>query len=168
MDTTKKCNETDNFSDVIFTPHFRGDRYLHHVCSGCEYKVKIGNDVFNKLYFGETFKFCPNCGNPVIRFAKIPVFEESINRALFSAVEKIHEDMEDRVKYYLHVDLDDTERKELVDKARFAISLEEAGGPIAGHGARMIVKYGYTKLSHWDKKRLKERVGDGLSKSKLD
>ena len=63
MDTTKKCNETDNFSDVIFTPHFRGDRYLHHVCSGCEYKVKIGNDVFNKLYFGETFKFCPNCGS---------------------------------------------------------------------------------------------------------
>ena len=148
----------DDFSDVIFTPHFRGERYLHHVCSGCEYKVRIDNDVFNKLYFGETFKFCPNCGKPVIRFAKIPVFEEAINRALFSAAEKIHEDMENRINYYLYVDLTDTERKELLAKASFAINLEEAGGPLAGDGARLIFEYGHRKLSHWDKKRLKEGV----------
>lgn len=158
MDTTKKCNETDEYSDVIFTPHFRGDRYLHHVCSGCEYKVRIANDVFNKLYFGETFKFCPNCGKPVSRFAKIPVFEESFNHALFAHAEKIYEEMEDRIKHYLYVDMNDTERKVLLEKARFAISLQETGGPMAGDGARLIAKYGSYKLSHWDKKRLIERI----------
>lgn len=161
MDTTEKCNDAIQFSDVIFTPHFRGERYLHHVCSGCGYKVRIGNDIFNKLYFGETFSFCPNCGNPVVRFAKIPVFEESINRALFDTAESFHEEMEDRVRYYLHIDLSDLERKELLEKAHFAISLEEAGGPIAGAGARLIAKYGYGKMSHWEKKRLKERVEGG-------
>lgn len=159
--TTEKCNEADDFSDVIFTPHFRGERYLHHVCSGCKYEVRISNDIFNKLSFGETFKFCPNCGKQVVRFAKLPVFEESVNRALFGTVEEIYEEMENRVKYFLHVELNDAERKELVDKAQFAISLEEAGGPMAGAGARMIKKYGYTKLTHWDKKRLKEKVKNG-------
>lgn len=163
MDTTKKCNDTDCFSDVIFTPHFRGDRYLHHVCSNCEYKVTIANDVFNKLYFGESFKFCPNCGKPVARFARIPVFEESFNHALFADADKIYEEMEDRIKYYLYIDMNDTERKVLLEKARFAISLQEAGGPIAGAGARMIAKYGYSKLSHWEKKRLTERCKDAVT-----
>ncbi len=168
MGTTKNCNEADDFSDVIFTPHFRGERYLYHVCSGCNYQVQIDNDFYTKLYFGATFKFCPNCGKPVVRFTKIPVFEEEIKRGLFRVAEEIHKEFEDRLKYYLYIELDDDERRKLVDLAHFAIALEKEGGELAGAGAKMIAEYGYSKLSHWDKKKLKERVKHGLSKGQLD
>lgn len=86
------------------------------------------------------------------RFAKLPVFLETINRALFESAEEIYSDMENRIKHYLFVELNDNERSELIDKARFAKSLQEQGGPVAGHGVELILQYGRCKMSHWDKK----------------
>lgn len=147
------------FENVIFTPHFREDRYLHHACSGCEYEVRIAHEMFNKLDFGENFKFCPNCGKPVARFAQLPVFEEPpVEPALFSPLQEIFEEAEDRIEYYLYIKLTDNERKTLYDKAMFAEHLQEAGGPQMPNGAKIVLKYGYSKLTHWDKKRLTERM----------
>lgn len=158
MSTINEQVKHDGGTDVIYTPHFRGERYLHHVCSGCGYTVKIDNGVFNKLDFGSSFNFCPNCGVPVARFAKLPVFDEDINRALFDRATAIFNEMEDHIRYYLYIELTDEERCELYEKAVFAKELQKAGGPCAGEGACLIVKYGYSKLSHWDKKKLRERV----------
>lgn len=147
--------------DVIFTPHFRSDRYLYHVCGGCGYHVAIQQSYFSHFDFGETFKFCPNCGKPVCRFAQLPVFEEPpVNRKLFEPVEKIYENAVDRIKYYLYITMTDAERKQLVAKAEFAQQLEEAGGEKVPDGARLVLEYGYGKLTQWDKKRLKEMISD--------
>lgn len=152
-------SEAKDFNDVIFTPHFRADRYLHHVCSGCGYKVKIGHNFFNNLDFGETFNFCPNCGKPVIRFAQLPVFEEPpVEPALFEPIEKLFEQAKDKIYYYLYIQLSNDERKELVEKARFAKHLEEVGGPRSPVGTDIVLEYGDVKLSHWDKKKLIERI----------
>lgn len=164
MESNEKSND---FQDVIYTPYYRGNQYLYHECSGCSYHVNMqDDDVFHTLsYYGDTFKFCPNCGRPVIRFAKLPVFLEEINRALFQQIDDIHKHMEKSCEYYLFIELSDDERCELVDKARFARSLQGNGGPIAGPGVDLILKYGTKRLSHWDKKKLKEyfekKDGDG-------
>lgn len=153
--TTEKCND---FPDVIFTPHFRRTAYLYHECSECKYHVHMGSNMFAKLCFEEPFKFCPNCGKPVVRFAVLPVFEEDVNRAMFNRAEKICDDMEDRIRYWLYVEMTAEERKILVETARFAVELEKNGGPLAGFGVKMILKHSGLKLSHWDIKKLKERI----------
>ena len=71
---------------------------------------------------------------------------------------KICNDMEDRIRYWLYVEMTEEERKRLVETARFAIQLEENGGPLAGFGVKMILKHSGLKLSHWDIKKLKERI----------
>ena len=158
MESNEKSND---FETVIYTPYYRGDVYLYHACSGCEYHVKMRvDDTFNTISFGETFKFCPNCGKPVARFVKLPVFLETINRAIFETADAIFVDMENRIKHYLFVELDDGERRTLMDKARFAKSLQEQGGPVAGNGVELILKYSTRKLSHWEKKKLNQKISE--------
>lgn len=130
--------------DVIFTPVFKGDIYIYHECSGCEYQVRMKADILTSLYFGERFKFCPNCGNPVVRFANLPKFVEEFNYAIFNDIESMYEQFKDNLDYYCRVTLTKEEFEEMVAKCRFAVELHENGGacvsPVVGMVAKMSLK----------------------------
>ena len=83
--------------DVIYTPVFKGNRYLYHECSDCRYQVRMQSDVLFSLYFGESFKFCPNCGKPVIRFANLPKFIEEFNYAIFNKIDALYNEFKDKL-----------------------------------------------------------------------
>ena len=145
--------------DVIFTPHYCGERYKHHACSGCGYAVRLPGPFYSDFYFGDSFKYCPNCGAPVVRFAVTPVFDEPpFAPDLFQWAENIYDEMCDKISFHLFCELTGIDRKEIVKKAQFALSLEKAGGRKAGMGAKLINELGDKKLTHWDVKRLSERV----------
>ena len=133
-------------NDVIFTPVFKGDRYLYHECSECEYQVKIQADCLSSLYFGEKFKFCPNCGNPVVRFANIPKFVEEFNYAVFNEIDKMYKQFQDNLDYYCRVTLTKEEFEEMVEKCRFAVELYENGGACVSPAVSMVAKM---SLKNW-------------------
>ena len=145
-------------SDVIYTPVYRGDRYLYHECSECNYQVKIDSDAFTHLYFGESFKFCPNCGNAVIRFANIPKFLEDFNYAIFEKLDKLSKEFKDNLDYYCRVILTKDEFEEIKSKCEFAVELYQNGGRRVSDAVYAVAKMGKSKWSHWDIKKLRERV----------
>ena len=147
------------FNEVIFTPVFKGDRYLYHECSACEYQVRMKPDILSSLYFGESFKFCPNCGKPVIRFANLPKFIEEFNYAIFNEIEALYKQFKDNLDYYCMVTLTIEELEEMIAKCRFAVELHESGGPAVSPAVHMVAKMQRKKRNHWEIKKLIERVG---------
>ena len=144
--------------EVIFTPVFKGDMYLYHECSECEYQVKIQPDYYSRLYFGEKFKFCPNCGRPVIRFANIPKFLEEFNYAIFNKIDSLYKQFVDKLDYYCRVTLTKKELDEMINQCKFAVELQENGGPYVSPAVSMVAKMNSKKWNHWEIKKLIERV----------
>lgn len=153
----------NEFNEVIFTPIFRGDRYLYHECSECQYQVRIQADCFTSLHFGETFKFCPNCGKPVIRFANLPKFIEEFNYAIFNEVDALYKQFKDNLDYYCRVTLTKEELEEMISKCQFAVELHENGGACVSPAVQMVAKMRVKGWNHWDTKKLIERVKKGGS-----
>lgn len=150
-------NETQK-SDVIYTPVYKGNKYLYHECSECKYQVRIQPDVFTPLFFGGQFKYCPNCAGSVARFANLPMFLEEFNYAIFEKLDEISNGFEDKVDYYCRVVLTPTELEEMIDKCKFAVELNENGGACVSLAVRMVAKMHSKKWNHWEIKKLKERV----------
>ena len=63
---------------VILTPVYKKDNYQYHECSCCKAKIYIQESSFTPFYFKEIIKYCPFCGNRVIRYGN-PIFEEEID-----------------------------------------------------------------------------------------
>ena len=147
--------------DVIFTPVFKGDKYIYHECSGCEYQVRMKADILTSLYFGERFKFCPNCGNPVIRFANIPKFVEKFNYAIFNEIDSLYNQFKDNLDYYCRVTLTKEEFEEMIAKCQFAVELYKNGGACVSPAVNMVAKMHPKGWSHWEIKKLVERVKKG-------
>lgn len=145
--------------DVIYTPVYRGTRYLHHECSECKYHVKMQESVLAPLYFGDSFKFCPECGRPVVRFANIPKFEEEFNRAIFFRLEELDKEHKDKLDYYCRVVLHKDEFDFLIKQCKFAVALQENGG-IADLSPSIVsvAKMSSKSWNHWEIKKLKERM----------
>ena len=148
-------------NDVIFTPVFKGDRYLYHECSECEYQVKIKADIFAPLYFGETFKFCPNCGNPVVRFANLPKFVEEFNYAIFNEINALYQHFRDNLDFYCRIKLTKEELEELIAKCQFAIELHENGGQPVSPAVSIVAKMTTKGWNHWNAKKLIEKLKGG-------
>ena len=146
-----------NNSDVIYTPVYKGDRYMYHECSECKYQVRMTESIYH-LYFGESFKYCPNCGGTVARFANIPVFLEEFNYAIFDKLDEMSKEFQDIVDYYCKVTLTADEFKEMIDKCKFAMVLKENGGRSISIAVEYVSKAGLRKWSHWEVSKLKERV----------
>ena len=147
-------------NDVVYTPVYKGDRYLYHECSECNYQVKI-QQTLTPLYFGETFKYCPNCAGAVARFANIPKFVEEFNYAIFNKLDEFSKEFRDKVDYYCRVTLSKEEFEEITDKCRFALELSKNGGRNVTEAVKMVGARNLKKWSHWDIKKLKERVEKG-------
>lgn len=147
--------------DVIFSPIYRGDKYLYHECSECKYQVRMVESIF-AIYFGERFKFCPNCGKQIIRFASLPIFLEEFNYGIFDELDKISEEYIDKVDYYCRVILEVDEFVELKKKCRFALEIEKNGGRKVSYAVKRVAEMMQDKVSHWEIKKLKERVEKAL------
>lgn len=148
-------------NDVIYTPVFKGDRYLYHECSECLYQVKMKADYFTSLYFGESFKFCPNCGKSVARFANLPKFIEEFNYAIFNEIDSIYEKFEDNLDYYCRITLTHEELEEMIAKCRFAVELHESGGACVSPVVNMVAKMSSKKWHYSTIQKLKKRVKGG-------
>ena len=136
--------------DVVFTPVFE--------CNECEYQVKMRAECLASLYFGERFKFCPNCGKPVIRFANLPKFVEEFNYAIFNEIDTLYEQFKDNLDYYCRVTLTKEELEEMIVKCQFAVELQENGGACVTPAVRMVAKMHPKNWNHWEIKKLIERV----------
>lgn len=111
------------------------------------------------LYFGETFKFCPNCGNSVVRFSDLPTFKEEFNRAIFEELIKIDNEYADKLDYYCRVILTQEEFIEIRKKCIFAVRLKENGDIAALSPAiTRVAKMDAKPWNHWNMKKLKERM----------
>ena len=150
-------------NDVIFTPVYKSDRYLYHECSECEYQVKIQEDIFTPLYFGKQFKFCPNCGRPVVRFANIPKFVETFNYAIFNKIDSIYNQFKDNLDYYCKVTLTKEEFEEMVAKCKFAVELSENGGAMVSPAVQMVAKMSLKNWHYSAIQKLVQRVEGGGS-----
>lgn len=149
----------DMKNDVIYTPVYKGERYLYHECSECDYQVKIEESVLAPLYFGERFKYCPNCGKPVVRFANLPKFKEEFNRAVFNELEKIDKEYNDKLDYYCRVVLSQEEFKELQTKCKFAVELNKNGDiAVLSPAIRKVSQMNTKSWNHWNIQKLKERI----------
>lgn len=147
--------------DVIFTPVFKGDRYLYHECSECQYQVKMRAECFTSMYFGVSFKFCPNCGKPVARFANLPKFIEEFNYAVFNEIDALYQHFRDNLDFYCRIKLTKEELEELIAKCQFAIELHENGGPSVSPAVNMVAKMTTKGWNHWNTKKLIEKIGKG-------
>lgn len=147
-------------SDVIFTPVYRGEIYLYHECSECLYHVAMRGYVSVPLYFSESFKFCPNCGGSVVRFANLPKFKEEFNRAAFGRLVEIDQKYRDELDYYCRVTLSKTEFEELKKKCQFAVALKRNGDvSVLSPSIELVDKMSSKSWNHWEIKKLKERMG---------
>lgn len=144
--------------DIIYTPVYRGDRYLYHECSGCNYQVRMQQNALAPLYFGERFKYCPNCAGSVVRFANLPKFVEEFNYAIFEKLNEISKEFKDKVDYYCRIILTKEELEEMISKCKFAVELHENGGSDVSSAVYMVAKMHQKKWNHWEIKKLKERV----------
>lgn len=152
--------QTDNISDdVIFTPVYKGERYQYHECSNCQYHITMQESVWTPLYFGETFKFCPECGKPVVRFSNIPKFVEEPNWAMFQYIQQLDQNYSDLLDYYCRVILTQEEFDILRDKCKFAVEFKNNGGvSYVSPGIEKVAKMDRKPWNHWNIKKLKERI----------
>lgn len=108
--------------DVIFTPVFRDTKYLHHICSECGHKITLDQSVWGGVYFGDTqdIKFCPHCGNPVVRFAEKAIFETPIDYEPLRPFYEAHEEYERKCRWLYHCYISEERQEKIVDLMPFA------------------------------------------------
>lgn len=109
-------------ADVIFTPVFTGTDYLHHVCSECEHKITLEQSVWGGVYFGTTssIKFCPHCGNPVVRFSNDPIFVKDIDFEPLKPFWHLHNEYERKCRWMYFYHISDERREKIKDLLPFA------------------------------------------------
>ena len=116
-------------SDVIFTPVFYNTVYRHHLCSGCGYKLKVGQSIWGGVQFDDTkeIKFCPSCGTPVARFSDKAIFETPIDYEPLRIFCDAFQEFQDKCEwlYYCYISAD--HRKMVEELLPFAEDADEWG-----------------------------------------
>lgn len=116
-------------ADVIFSPIFRGTVYKHHLCSECGYKLHVGQSIWGGVMFDDTsaVKFCPGCGNPIIRFSDKAVFEEVIDFEPMWPFYELHEEYERKAEWLYHCYISKKRQERINEMLPFAQSQPESG-----------------------------------------
>lgn len=104
--------------EVILTPIYKGIHYEHHECSNCRGKIYFEEDICNPFHFEEKIKYCPFCGNKVIRYAK-PQYEELPNWDWLKEFKEVMDKTYRFLKYKIHCKKSKEEIRELIDKAEY-------------------------------------------------
>lgn len=99
-------------TNAIFTPVFDGTNYKHHQCSECGAKLNFEQTPWGgvSFYGCENIRFCPNCGKPIVRFSKQPIFEQQIDWSPLDSFIDLRLEYEEKVKWYFFCKLTDAER----------------------------------------------------------
>lgn len=107
--------------EAILTPIYKEICYKHHECSNCKGKIYFEEDICNPFHFQENIKYCPFCGNKVIRYAKpkyIELPDWSWLEEFRNTIDKTYRYLE----YKIHCKMNREQRLELIDKAEFGES----------------------------------------------
>lgn len=105
-------------NDVILTPIYEGLAYQYHQCSNCKGKIYFEEDICNPFHFEEKIKYCPFCGNKVIRYAK-PEYIELPNWDWLEEFDEIINKTYRYLEYKIHCKMNREQIQELIDKAEY-------------------------------------------------
>ena len=110
----------ENKNSAILTPIYNETIYKYHLCSNCNNKIYFEENIFRPLYFKELIKFCPYCGEEIIRYAE----PKYIVRPDFKWLEKYEEIIKNaynRLEYEIYCKNDKQQIDELIEKAKFGM-----------------------------------------------
>ena len=82
----------------VFRPVYKGTAYQGHECSECKKRVKFAH-VSALGFFGTDIRFCPYCGEEIIRFDKTPMFEEPLDTSLLEPMQEVINEAHDKVNW---------------------------------------------------------------------
>ena len=126
-----KCTDCENnvggiemrrrMADVIFTPVFADTRYLNHRCSECGYELYVGQSIWGGVCFDDTgkIKFCPQCGNRVVRFSDKPIYEAPIDFEPLRVFYNLHEEYERKCRWMYNCVISDERKKKIEELLPF-------------------------------------------------
>lgn len=153
---------------AIFRPIFRGTNYLHHKCSECGHKIYLVQDAcggvaFYETRFGtsETIKFCPHCGNEVVRFDEKPEYEARIDYKPLDVFSEVRKEYERKCKWLWHCFISDDHREAIRAVLPMMKSDECVSGTYkeAAGAARLGAQY---DLSYHGRKKLASEFGSAV------
>lgn len=102
---------------TILTPIYKKDNYQYHECSNCKSKIYMEESYLTPFYFKENIKYCPFCGNLIIRYGN-PKFEEEIDWAWLNEYRNLFYELDDYLQYKIHCKMTYNERQELKNKVK--------------------------------------------------
>lgn len=105
---------------VILTPVYKNIIYQYHECSNCKEKIYFDEDIYSPCHFKEDIKYCPFCGNEVIRYAK-PKYEETPDWSWMDTFRNILNEAERKIEYEIFCRMNKEEKSKLIDKSEFGI-----------------------------------------------
>lgn len=129
--------------DTIFTPVFNGTIYQHHLCKNCGYKLKVGQSVFGGVSFYDVsdIKFCPKCGESVIRFSQNPIYETKIDFEPLYIFYEEYNRFERKLSWLFYCNLSSDKQKQINTLMPFAKS-ETGWTKIAYDMVKIATNYG--------------------------
>ncbi len=110
--------------DVVLTPIYKETIYQYHLCSNCNKKLYLEEDIFVPLRFEEKIKFCPYCGKEIIRYAN-PKYIKEPNFDWLEKYTEIIKNACEKIEYEIYCKNSEEERRELINKAEFGMEYFE-------------------------------------------
>lgn len=102
--------------DVILTPIYNRENYQYHECSHCKEKIYMEEDCLVPFHFEEQIKYCPFCGNKIIRYAE-PKYIEKIDWSWLEEYQQVLEKAYRFLEYKIHCKMNNEEIRKLRDKS---------------------------------------------------
>lgn len=106
--------------DVVLIPIYKDTIYQYHLCSNCNKRIYLEENIFVPLRFDEKIKFCPYCGKEIIRYTE-PRYIENPNFEWLEKYIEIMKNTYERIEYEIYCKNTEEQRKDLIDKAEFGI-----------------------------------------------
>lgn len=106
--------------DVILTPIYESEIYQYHECSNCKKEIYLEEDIFKPFHFDERIKYCPFCGNKIVRYAE-PKYIKEIDWTWLEEYSEIIEKTYKFLEYKIHCKMNKEQIRELEDKSERGI-----------------------------------------------
>lgn len=159
-------NNKTNTEDSILTPIYKGLHYEYHECSNCKGKTYFEEDICNPFHFEEKIKYCPFCGNKVIRYAE-PQYIELPNWDWLKEFREIIDKVYRYLEYKVHCKMDKEQIRELIDKAEYGESYfgkDDYPFPLSnGNTCRLLHYIAIQKLHYSITDKLKSEFDRGVN-----
>jgi phosphotransacetylase len=99
-----------------------------------------------------------------VKNACVEILRDGLSKIIvFGSIDEFSKEFRDKVDYYCRVTLTKEEFEEITDKCRFALELSKNGGRNVTEAVKMVGTSTLKKWTHWDIKKLRERVEKGTA-----